>query len=238
MRQRLFLAGLLVLAVAVVPALPSAEITKGPLAPGKNVPGTFHPYNVTARVIPPEEMEPAEEDEDADKKEKQKEKAKTKRAPYTSKDKYHCLVTEYDLDPVVVLFARDLEGDKGFQDLLKKLEEACTKHRLARLRCFVVFLPDKLANVSAQDDERGEAIKKIEKLQDALKLTNVVLTLAAKSDVAKWGLDDAAALTAVMYRNLRIMASRTVARDELEKEDSPAVADLLADVTGKLLPKR
>jgi hypothetical protein len=239
MRQRLLLAGLFLLAAVVLPAaLSSAEITKGPLAPGKNVPGSFHPYNVTARVIPPEEMEQVEEDEDRDKKEKEKEKDKTKKEPYTSKGKYHCLVTEYDLDPVVLLFARDLEENEAFLDLVKKLEDACTKHRLGRLRAFVVFLPDKLTNVSAQDDERGEAVKKIEKIQAALKLSNVVLTLAAKGDVAKYELDPSAALTAVLYRNLRIQASRTVSRDELDKADGPAVKALLADVTDKLLPKR
>src|SRR5262245_53783258 len=98
MRKPLFLAGPILLAAVLVSArAPSAEITKGPLAAGKNVPGTFHPFNVTARVIPPEEME-STEDEDKEK-EKEKEKEKAKKPTYTSKGKYHCLVSEYDLDP-------------------------------------------------------------------------------------------------------------------------------------------
>ena len=239
MRQRLLLTGLLLLAVVVPASLPSAEITKGPLAPGKNVPATFHPYNVTARVIPAEEMEPSNEKEDREKeKEKEKDKDKPRTPPYTSKGKYHCLITEYDLDPVVMLFARGLEDSEGFRELLKKLDDSCTKNRPSRLRAFVVFLSDKLTNVAAQDEERDEMVRKIQKIQDALKLSNVVLTVAATSDLAKYQLDEAAALTVVMYRNLSIKASRTELATDLEKADSPAIKTTLSDVTDKLLPRR
>jgi hypothetical protein len=236
MRQRLLLVGLLVSAAVAVPAWgPSAEIKKGPLAAGKNIPGSFHPYNVTARVIPPEEMERKEE---ADKeKEKEKEPDKEKKAD-TTQGKYHCLVTEYDLDPVVILFAHGLEKDAAFGKLLQQLDAACTKHRADRLRAFVVFLFDDLTNVAAQDDQRAKAIKTVENVQNALKLSNVVLTIAARNDLAKYELDDTVALTVVMYRNLRIQASRTVSRDELDKENSPAIKAILADVSGKLLPRR
>jgi hypothetical protein len=235
MSLRLLLAGLLLAALAVPATIPSAEITKGPLAPGKNVPGTFHPFNVTARVIPPEEMEVTDDEDREKEKEKEKEKAK---APYTTRGKYHCLITEYDLDPVVMIFARGVDDNDAFKDLLKKLDKACADNRQSRLRAFVVFLSDDLTNVAAQDDEREKMIARVEKLQDALKLSNVVLTLAAKGDLAKYDLDDAAALTVVMYRNLRIKASRTISRDELDKENSPAVKALLGDLTGKLLTKR
>jgi hypothetical protein len=138
----------------------------------------------------------------------------------------------------VILFARGLENNKAFGELLRKLDAECTKHRLARLRVFVVYLSDKLTNVSAQDDEREDLVKKIENVQDALKLNNVVLTLAAKGDVSKYDLDDSVALTVVMYRNLRIVASHTVAATELEKSDGPALKAILGDISSKLLPKR
>ena len=78
-------------------------------------------------------------------------------------------------------------------------------------------------------------VRRIEKVQDACKLSNVVLTLAAKKDVAKFKPDNSA-LTVVMYRNLKIQASRRLAKpDDLNGE---AVKAILADIPDKLLPKR
>jgi hypothetical protein len=254
MRQRLLFAGLLLLAAIAVPAtMPSAEIKKGPLAAGKNIPATFHPYNVTARVLPPEELELLDEGKDKEKgkaKDTDEDGEATKPAP-NSKGKFHCLVTEYDLDPVVMLFARNLEENKAFRDLLKKLDEACTKHRASRLRAFVVFLSDDLPSFTVKGTDQNDTlarqaellkkqedlVKKIEEVQGGLKLSNVVLTLGAKSDLAKYELDDSVALTAVLYRNLRIQASRTVSRDQLDQVDGPEIKALLADVSGKLLPR-
>jgi hypothetical protein len=234
MRQRLWLAGVLLLAaVAVSTRAPSAEIKKGPLAAGKDVPGAFHPFNVTARTIPPEELEAVAEDD----KEKEKEKEKDKKPAPTSRGRYHCLVSEYDLEPVVMLFAHGLDDNEAFRDLLKKLDEACTKHRPDRLRAFVVFLYDDLTNVATQDEKREELIKKIEKVQDALKLSNVVLTLGCKPDLKKYALPEAA-LTVVMYRNLKVQASRALSRDDLNSADSAEIKAVLDDVTGKLLPRR
>jgi hypothetical protein len=227
MCQRLLLAGLLLLAAVSLPC--AEEIKKGPLAPGKNVPGAFHPYNVTARVLSPEEL--------ASKDEETKDKGK-KKAAYSSKGKFHCLVTEYDLDPVVMLFARGLDDNEGFGKLLEQLDTACTRNRGPRLRAFVVFLFDGLTNVVTQDDKRKLAIEKVEKVQARHKLSNVVLTIAARGDLEKYELADDAALTVVMYRNLRIQASRTVPREELDKAGSPEVKAVLADVSEKLLPRR
>ena len=67
---------------------------------GKNLPGSFQPYNVNVAVPLAEEPEPDPKDKGE------------KRPKYTSKGKFHCLVSEYDLDPVVMLVARglDIEG--------------------------------------------------------------------------------------------------------------------------------
>src|SRR5436190_21896690 len=143
----------------------SAEGT-GPIAPGKDVPATFHPYNVTARI-------PDKEDDD----EKPDPKA-AKKKTYDSKGKYHCLISEYDLDPVVMLVARNAEDNKALAALLKKLDDAVAKNRLNRLRAFVVYQNDDLANVVKDDDKRGELAKKVQKVADDQKLQHAVLTLA------------------------------------------------------------
>jgi hypothetical protein len=221
---------LLLLAVVMVPAAtPSAQITTGPSAADKNVPGSFHPYNVTAREVPLDELDASEREE--------LEKGRGRR--YTSRGKFHCLVTEYDLDPVVMLVARGLDESKGFHDLLTRLEETIVKDRASRLRAFVVFLDDDpKTDYATQDEKREERARKIEQLGEKLKLRNVVLTLGSKSDLKKYALDDTAALSAIQYRNLRIVSSRTASRDELESAGAPAIKTILDDTTGKLLSRR
>src|SRR5262245_42187528 len=149
MRPLLLLAGLLLIGLCA--PMRSEEIKKGRLAPLKkdkdgkdvpqNVPGAFHPYNVTVREKSAEELEEA--DKEAMEKGKDKQFGEEK---YTSEGKYHCLVTEYDLDPVVMLFARGLHDSEGFKELLTKLDAACSKYRVRRLRAFVVFLDDELTD--------------------------------------------------------------------------------------------
>ena len=225
MLRCLSVAAVLVLVLVLGAPTRSAE-EGGPLVVGKNVPASFHPYNVTARLTAKEE--PDEDDPDV----------KVKKIDYTTKGKFHCLVTEYDLDPVVMLFARNLEDNIAFRDLLTKIDAAIDRNPSVRMRSFVVFVADDIANVVADDDKRVEAAKKIQKVADDLKLKNVVLTLASKSDVAKYALDDAAALTGVLYTQLRIEGVHKVSRDKLDKADADAVKAIMKDVAGKLKATR
>ncbi len=226
MLRCLSVAAVLGLGLVVVGPMRSAE-ESGPLVVGKNVPTTFHPYNVTARLAAKEEPG---DDEDAD--------VKIKKVDYTTKGKFHCLVTEYDLDPVVLLFARNLEDNAAFRDLLGKLDGAIERNPGVRMRSFVVFVADDIANVVAEDDKRVEAEKRIQKVADDLKLKNVVLTLASKSDVAKYALDDASALTGVVYKQLRIEGVHKVSRDKLDKADADPVKAIMKDVAAKLKATR
>jgi hypothetical protein len=227
MRRVLSLAALLLLVLVLAAPTRSAEET-GPLVVGKNLPATFHPYNVTARLAVKEE--PDEDDKDA--------KGKTKKEEYTTKGKFHCLITEYDLNPVVMLFARGLDDSAGFRDLVQKVEGAIDRNPSVRLRSFVVFILDDVANLVLDDDKREEAAKKIQKVADDLKLKHVVLTLATKSDVEKYRLEEATALTAVLYKQLRVEALHKVSRDKLDKADADAVKAIMTDVAGKLKATR
>jgi hypothetical protein len=242
MRILVLLAGLLLVGLCV--PMRSAEITEGPLAPVKkgkdgklepqNVPGTFHPFNVTVREKTPEEQEEA--DKEAMEKGEGKDKEKFAEERYTSKDKFHCLVTEYDLDPVVMLFARGLNDSEGFKELLTKLDAACTKYRLRRLRAFVVFRVDGATDVTKDDEKRKELAADARKIADDLKLKNVVLTLDTDADLEKYKLGKSA-LTAVLYRALRIRSSHTFNSDELDKKDAPAIDALMKDVEKHLVVK-
>jgi hypothetical protein len=237
MRRAVSLVVLLLLIAVVGPALARDEDDKAkpegdkgpPLAVGNNLPATFHPYNVTARIPSPMETEEAD---------KEAEKTKAKAPAVTTKGKYHCLVSEYDLDPVVMLFVRGTPESAVLKDLLGKLEGAIERNPAVRLRCFVVFVSEDIANVMEEDEKREEEAKKIQKIADDLKLRSVVLTLASKADVAKFQLDPTVALTAVLYKSLRIEAVHKVSRDQLDKADSEAVKAILSDVAGKLKATR
>ena len=216
------LAGCCLLAISLV--APAEEPAGAEV--GKNLPGTFQPYNVNVAI-------PLTEEPEAEPKEKG-----AKATKYTSKDKFHCLVTEYDLDPVVMLVASGLEDNAGFRDLLTKLDAALDRNKLARLRCFVVFQDAALTDVTTQDDKRDEIVKKLDKLVLDAKLKNVVVTLAGKDDLAKYKLDPATALTAILYKNLRVEAMHKVGLDKLEAADGPEAKAILADVGAKLGAKR
>lgn len=210
------------LLLLVLPAVArSAQDANDPLAVGKSLPSTFHAYNVNV-------VEPAAEEVVDD-------KAKTKRAPYSTKFKYHCLVSEYDLDPTVMLLVRGTDGTDALKDLLKKLDKAIEDNRrFVRLRAFVVFAQDDLSNLTEEDEKRDAAAKKLEAFADDLKLRHVVVALAAKPDLEKYKLGDAA-LTAVLYKKLKIAATHRFAMD---KVDDAAVKAVMTDLKDKLGAKK
>jgi hypothetical protein len=230
MRPLKLFAGLLLVGLSV--PLWSAEVKEGPIAAGKNVPGSFHPFNVNAREKSPEELDEADREAGGS----GKDKGKFAEQPYSSVGKFHCLVTEYDLDPVVLLFAKDLNDSEGFKELLTQLDAACTKYRLRRLRAFVVFRAPADVDITKDDEKRKEMADAARKIVDDLKLKNVVLSVDSDADVKKYELT-AANLTAVLYRALRIRGSYTFSADELDKKDAPAVGALMKDVERHLLPK-
>lgn len=217
--MRMSLALALMLGFAVVGTARQDE-GKNPLAPGKNLPESFHPFNVT-------EVVPVSAEPDTD-------KPKPKISGYSPRGKFHSLINEYDLDPVVMLFARGLDDNKAFLDLLKKVDAAIDRNRKGvQLRAFVVFLYDDLTDVTDQDEKREELTRKLADLEKDIKLPNVVLTLSCPKDLARYALDDSA-LTAVLYRKLKIAATHRVPADKLDAVDGPAVKAILSDVTGKL----
>jgi len=193
--MRRVLLTLLLLLLVVLPGF--SQPARGPLAPGKDLPGPFHPYNVTG----------------------------------ASKNRFHCLVSEYNDDPVVLLFARGLDDKAAFGDLLTRIEAAIVRNPTSRLRCFVVFLSDELPQPIADDDKRDEAAGKVKQLADKLKLEKVILCLGSKGDLARYSLDDSADLTALLYRKFKILSSHAVAADKVDEE---LVKAIMGEVGSKL----
>src|SRR5262249_25048667 len=166
-----------------------------------NLPGVFHPYNVTG--------------------------------PY--KGHFHCPISEHGLEPMVMIFHKNVEFDAPLPDLLKKLDAAIEKNPDVRLGSFVVFLPDDLPELvgtnDENDDTRLKLEKKVEQAGADMKLKHVVLCLDSKDDVEKYNLRDNDLVTILLYNKLKIVAKFALPKSEFT---GAAVEKILAAVADKL----
>jgi hypothetical protein len=197
------------------PAKKEAAPSKKDLAPltvGNNLPGPFHPYNVTG--------------------------------PY--KQHFHCLVSEHGLEPMVMIFHKNVDFSEPLPKLLQRLDTAIDKNPSTSLGTFVVFLPDDLPDVagskeksqdtnSKNDDARLELEKKVEQAGSDMKLKHVVLCLDNKSDVSKYALSENNLVTVVLYTKLKIVAVHSLSKSDFT---DAAVEKIMADVADKLGAKR
>src|SRR5579875_2929070 len=183
-----------------------------PLKVGNNLPGPFHPYNVTG--------------------------------PY--KQHFHCPVSEHGLEPMVLIFYKNVDFSGPLPNLLKRLDAAIDKNPDTHLGAFVTFVPDNLPDVlgskendqdtnSKNDDARLEIEKKIEQNAADMKLKHVVLGLDTKSDVAKYQLNDDNLITVVLYVKLKIVAVYALPKSDFT---DAAVEKIMTDVADKLGAKR
>jgi hypothetical protein len=164
--------------------------------------------------------------------------------PYnvTGKDrhrgKFHSLVSEYGLDPVVVVFIRGIEPGASTMDLLTKLDALVEKSERIRLHAYAVFLSDNLKDLVGKekkdDDKRDEEATAL--LDKMGKLNHLAATLDVIADVRdSYKLDDKAEVTVVYYNKLRVELVRSYLPKTL---DEPAVEALLKDINAKLDPLR
>src|ERR1700730_12981751 len=87
------------------------------------------------------------------------------------KGKFHCLVCDYGLNPVVLVFAREPEKDKdtALNALLKRLDDATNEFKKQQVKAAVVFLSAD-AQSSATNPAESDPKKLVEeaKNRDAL----------------------------------------------------------------------
>ncbi len=179
-------------------------------------------------------------------------------APYNlngkRKGSHHCLVCEYALGPVVLVFAKepDQDKDQALNGLVKMLEKAVEEHRREDFQAFVVFLsPD--ANSSANDpklddpqklvDEAAARDKLVERLQpraDGLK--NVIACIFPAAGPPGYALSDKADVTLLFYNRFKVLANAAFKDGEFQLKDADAfmktVNDTLAKDKKKPAPKK
>jgi hypothetical protein len=164
--------------------------------------------------------------------------------PYnvTGKDrhrgKFHSLVSEYGLDPVVLVFVRGNEPGPGTMDLLTKLDALVEKSERIRLHAFVVFLSDTLKDLVGKekkdDDKREEEATTL--LDKVGKLNHIAAALDVMADVRdSYKLDEKSEVTVIYYNKYRVELVRSYNPKTL---DEAAVDALLKDINAKLEPLR
>jgi hypothetical protein len=145
------------------------------------------------------------------------------------KNRYHCLVCEYGLEPAVMVFVRERPDakDPAVADLVQKLDEAVDRHKDAYLHAFVIFLsPD--ARTSVTDAKTEDPAKLVEEAAGweallarlrprAEKLKNVVLGVYPAQGPEGYHLAADAEVTVVLYRRHKVVANYAFAEGKLNE---------------------
>jgi hypothetical protein len=166
------------------------------LEKGKDLPGPFHPYNVTGPRA----------------------------------QRFHCLVTQGSLDPVVMVVVRDLDFSEGLKLLETQLDNRIAKNLNVRLNSFTVFLTDDQTNIVKDDDKRDELAGKVEDFSKQLMLKNVVLCLDSKSDLENYGLNDD--VTVVLANKYKVVSVHRLKKDQLNADTVKQIIDDVASQLG------
>ncbi len=145
--------------------------------------------------------------------------------------RFHCLVTQTSLDPMVSVIVRDLDFTDGLKALEKELDNRIVKNPNVRLSSFTVFLSEDMPDVVKNDDKREELAAKLENFAKAMDFKQVVLCLDSKPDLAAYALDDNAWATVVLVKNYKVVSVHTLKKDAL----TPAkAAQIIGEVAEKL----
>jgi ribosomal protein L29 len=144
--------------------------------------------------------------------------------------KFHCLVSEHGLNPVVAVFVRGSDVSEPVMKLLEKLDEAVARNEKIRLGSFVVFMSEALTDVVKEDDQREKESAEINDKTNKLKFVAAALdSLAAIKPLYK--LDDQAEVTVVVYNKYKVLLARAFPKEGLKDEE---LQKLLDDIEAQL----
>ncbi len=159
--------------------------------------------------------------------------------------RYHCLVCEYELNPTVLVFARDAQGAKNEQldALLAGLDKALVRHKDRFLKSFVVFLsPDARNSITDPDKKDAEALIKetearkamIERLTAKAKALNgVVVTYFPNKGPDKYQIDPKSDVVVVIYKSYELLADPFIFEaGEMTAKDVDQILKTVDDVVG------
>jgi hypothetical protein len=211
--------------LSVLPLHAGGMLKSGPQK-GEMLPGSFHPLNINGPFGKPE----------------------TKGVSFQRR--YHSLVCEYGLRPVVVVFARERDDgkDTALLNLLKELEQAIIDDEKSAFKSFAVFLSphaqssvteanvDDMARVTdpfelnAEAINRDELLNRLEKRAEELK--NVVITAYPLKGPNGYNLSDQAEITVLLYHRHKVLANFAFAPDQLPGAHGPEMVNHIRATVG------
>jgi hypothetical protein len=130
----------------------------------------------------------------------------------------HCLVCEYGLDPVVLVFAHD--GNKPLERLLQRLDAAVEKHQGTRLHAAAVLLNEDYA----KEDPRRKLIADAEQFAAQAGLKRVGVAVYDADGPKDYNLNRDAGVTVLLYRKHKVLANYAFPKDGLKDADVSAIA--------------
>jgi hypothetical protein len=194
-------------------AADQAKTDSSPLQVGKDLPGPFHPYNVTGAHAGKYHCQVTE---------------------HNFENGILVFVRNFNA-PDALAAVRPL-----LTTIDDRIEKNYTR---VRLNCHAVFTSDDLTDITgsigtpeanAKNDDLREAFEK--QLKDFAnaepKLKHVVLVLDDKNDLKKYGLDDSKLVTVVLFKKLQIVAVFAVAKNELNQKTITEINDAITDKLG------
>ena len=116
--------------------------------------------------------------------------------------------------PVAVVFAREIDGN--LTSLVKKIDEATSKNKEAKMGSYVVFCTD------SEDME-----KKLKSLAEKEKIGKTILMIDNPAGPKSFKLDRDAAVTVMLYRKKTVAANYAFKKGEL---DDKAIDKIIGDL--------
>ncbi len=157
------------------------------------------------------------------------------------KGKYHCLVTEHDLNPVVMIVVRGTELTRPLRELLIKVDNAIDKNPNERLAGFAVFLTDKLTDLAQEKkvpddfDIRDELETKLGDIQKDAGLKHLTLALNLKDKLKDYKVDDQVEVAVLLYHRFQTESLHLMTREQLT---DAKVKEILGEIATKLGARR
>ena len=106
---------------------------------------------------------------------------------YRYKGRYHSPISQFGLEPMVMLFTRETEFSDPLKDLLKQIDNAVEKNPAARLHPFLVVQADDLPEVIGVDPDPAVASKDDDKrIELATKLEGEANALMSSTSISSW----------------------------------------------------
>jgi hypothetical protein len=139
----------------------------------------------------------------------------------------HCLVCEFGLRPVVLVFWRENPAEKPqLMDLLQKLDEAVGRYKNAELRAGAIVLSDNFAN----EQTRKDLLQKLEASAKDLKHVLIAVDGAAGPDNYKISKD--AEVTVLLYEKHKVLANFAFAKDKFTDNDVSTIMAAVKKMVG------